>query len=129
MIDQSNMGITYLAIGIVFSAVGGILLRYNNGMHFDLLSLIAVLSMNFAMVMWGMSLRTLELSYSAFIWYAADAVIVVIAGTFLFKEEMNTVKFLSICVVVLGIIGLNYSSANKGKYNPDKTGEVAKKAE
>jgi len=119
VIDQSNMGITYLSIGIVFSAIGGILLRMNNGMHFDFMSLTAVLSMNFAMVMWGVSLRTLELSYSAFIWYAADAVIVVLAGTFLFKEDMNTMKFLSICVVVLGIIGLNYSSTNKGKYNPE----------
>ena len=119
MIDQANMGIVYLSIGIVFSAVAAILLRMNNGIHFDFISAIAVVSMNVAMVMWGMSLRTLELSYSAFIWYAADAVIVVLAGTFLFKEEMNTLKFISICVVVAGIIGLNFSSTNKGKYSSE----------
>lgn len=125
MINESNMGITYLAIGIVFSAAAGILLRMNNGIHFDFLSAIAVISMNIAMVCWGMSLRTLELSYSAFIWYAADAVIVVLAGTFLFKEEMNTLKFISICVVVAGIIGLNFSSTNKGKYSTEEVEKIA----
>ena len=127
MIDQSDMGVVYLAIGIVFSAAAGILLRMNNGIHFDFLSAIAVVSMNVAMVMWGMSLRTLELSYSAFIWYAADAVIVVIVGAFFFKEEMNTLKFISICVVVAGIIGLNFSSTNKGKYRTEEVKIVNEK--
>ena len=123
MIDHSDLGVIYLSIGIVFSAIAGILLRMNNGIHFDFLSAIAVISMNIAMIMWGMSLRTLELSYAAFLWYAVDAVIVVIVGAFFFKEEMNVLKFISICVVVAGIIGLNFSSANKGKYRSVETEE------
>lgn len=112
---QDNLGLAYLSAGIVLSAIGAILLRMNNGIGWDMMSLSAVICMNVAMILWGSSLRTLELSYAAFIWYAADAIIVVIAGTYLFKEEMNTLKLLSICVVIAGIIGLNFSTPSKGK--------------
>jgi len=108
-----NLGLTYLLIGICFGALGAILVRANGGMHLDTLSIAGVISMNIGIILWGFSLRHLDLTYAAFIWYAVDAVILVFAGVFLFKEDMNLLKFLSICVVVAGIIGLNYSSETK----------------
>jgi multidrug transporter EmrE-like cation transporter len=111
--NLTNVGLIYLTIGIIFSAVGAIIVRANGGMHFDIPSTVGVICMNIAIICWGMSLRHLELTYAAFIWYAADAVIVVIAGMFLFKEDMNLFKFVSICIVIAGIIGLNMASAPK----------------
>lgn len=105
-----NLGLTYLSVGIFFGALGAIIVRYNGGLHFDILSALGVLSMNIAIIMWGFSLRYLDLTYAAFIWYAVDAVLLVLAGIFLFKEDMNLVKSISICVVIAGIIGLNFSS-------------------
>ena len=84
-----NLGLTYLLIGICFGALGAILVRANGGMHLDTLSIAGVISMNIGIILWGFSLRHLDLTYAAFIWYAVDAVILVFAGVFLFKEDIH----------------------------------------
>lgn len=116
-----SQGHIFLYFGIVSGSLGAVIARWNEGLFFDFKSFIAVVLMNLAIIFFGISLRTMELTYSAFIYYALDAVILVLAGVFLFKEDVNAMKLISIAIVMVGLIGLNYSSSNKGLVNKEKT--------
>lgn len=112
-----SQGHLFLYMSILSGALGAIVARWNEGLFWDVKSFFAVLLMLCSIILWGLSLRTLELTYTSFIYYALDGIILVIAGVFLFKEDMNIIKIISIMLVLVGVVGLNFSFSEKGLVN------------
>jgi len=59
-----------------------------------------------------LSLKEIEVSVAYAIWSAVGIVIISVIGIVFFHESVNTLKIVSILVIVLGVIGLNFSSAS-----------------
>lgn len=86
-------------------------LKYNEGFTKLWPSVITALSGigSFGSLMWV--LKTLPIGTAYAVWTGIGAVGVAIAGIILFKESMDWIRLLSICLVILGIIGLKLTDS------------------
>ncbi len=60
----------------------------------------------------SIALKKLDISIAYAIWSAVGIVVISTIGVFVFKENFNPLKILSMFLIVLGVIGLNLSGIN-----------------
>jgi len=57
-------------------------------------------------------LKKIDISVAYAIWSAAGIVILTIIGIFIFNENINTLKVVSIALIVIGVVGVNLSGVS-----------------
>ena len=86
-------------------------LKYNEGFTKLWPSIITALSGigSFGLLMWA--IKTLPLGTAYAVWTGIGAVGVAILGIFLFKESVDWMRFVSIGLVIVGIVGLKLTDS------------------
>ena len=98
-----------LALGILFELGGSTCMKLSYGFTKIYPSILTF-------VFWGMSfsvfilaLKYFDLSFAYAIWAGLGILLVSLVGMIYFKEPVNTLKVVSILIIVIGVIALNLS--------------------
>ena len=86
-------------------------LKYTDGFTRLWPSVATALAMVVSILLLGIALRTLPIGTAYAIWVGIGAVGTALAGMLLFGESANTLKLVSLALLVTGIAGLKLSSA------------------
>lgn len=102
----------YLITAIAFEISATTLMKISNGFSKILPTAGTALGYILCFYFLSMALKKIDISIAYAIWSAAGIVILSTVGIFVFKENINLVKVISIIFIVLGVIGLNLSGVN-----------------
>lgn len=105
------MGGVLLSIAILAEVIGTTMLKMSNGFKVLVPSVLFVIF--YAASFYALAhAKTIDMGIAYAIWAAVGLTIVTIIGIFLFNENMNWIKALSILFIIIGVVGLRLSSAN-----------------
>lgn len=91
----------------IFWAIG---LKYTDGFSKLIPSLFTIISMLISVWLLSLSLKTLPLGTAYAVWVGIGTIGTVIAGIFLFGDSVNSMRIISILLIILGIVGLKITS-------------------
>lgn len=103
------MGWVFLFIAGFSEIIFALSLKYNEGFTKLCPSIVTMISGGASFYLLMLAIKTLPLGTAYAIWTGMGAVGVAILGIFLFKESVDWIRIVSICLIVIGIIGLKLS--------------------
>jgi small multidrug resistance pump len=96
---------------ILFEVVGTISLKLSEGFSKVIPSVVVVIGYLGAFLLLGIGLnKGLSVSVSYAIWAGAGTALVAIAGVVLFKEQISTLGFVGIGLIIAGVVMLELGS-------------------
>ena len=101
-----------LGLAIVAEVIGTLALKISNGFTVWLPTVIVVLGYGFSFWLLSMSLKVLQVGVAYAIWAGIGTALIAIAGVIIFKEPLNILKVVSIILIILGVVGLNWAQNN-----------------
>jgi small multidrug resistance pump len=105
------MGWVYLAAAITFEILATSMLKMSHGLTRLLPTLLIFPLYGASFVGLSLALKSVELSAAYAIWSAVGTAAISAIGMFWFQESISTLKLVSITLVIIGVVGLNLSSA------------------
>ncbi|OCL81941.1 MULTISPECIES: quaternary ammonium compound efflux SMR transporter SugE [Arcobacteraceae] len=103
-----SWGILFLA-GL-FEILWAVGLKYSDGFTKLMPSIFTIVTMIISFYLLSMALKALPIGTAYAIWVGIGTVGTVIAGIFLFGESMNLLRIISIIFILIGIIGLKFTT-------------------
>ena len=100
----------YLVIAGLLEVVWAVGLKYTQGFTKPAASMITIAAMVSSVVLLGMAMKQLPVGTAYGIWVGIGAVGAAILGIVLFAESVNALKFVSLALIVAGIVGLKAST-------------------
>lgn len=101
-----------LALAIVTEVLGTVLLRLSDGMSKLAPSLGMAVSYVISIALLGQALKHLDLGFAYAIWAGAGTALIAMVGVAAWNEPITGVKLASLVAVIVGVFGLNLSSAH-----------------
>ena len=101
-----------LGVAIITEVIGTIALKISNGFTAWLPSIIVVAGYGCSFWFLSLSLKFIQVGVAYAIWAGVGTALIAIAGAIIFKEPFNILKVVSITLIVLGVIGLNWAQNN-----------------
>ncbi len=103
-----SWGILFLAgVFEIFWAVG---LKYSEGFTKLMPSIFTIITMIISFYLLSMALKVLPIGTAYAVWVGIGTIGTVIAGIVLFGESMNLIRAISILFILIGIIGLKFTT-------------------
>jgi len=96
----------YLFVAGLLEIVWAIFLKYSENFTKLTPSVITLVAMTGSIILLANAMRTLPVGTAYAIWTGLGALGVAILGMLLFKESASLLRIISLCLIVLGIIGL-----------------------
>ena len=100
----------YLVIAGLLEVVWAVGLKYTEGFSRTVPSVITVAAMIGSVVLHGMAMRQIPVGTAYGVWVGMGAVGAAIMGIVLFAESATPLKFVSLALIVGGIVGLKAST-------------------
>ncbi len=100
----------FLIIAGIFEMLWALGLKYSNGFTKLYPSLFTIITMIISFYFLSLALKTLPIGTAYAVWVGIGSVGIVIAGIILFNEPINLIRFISISLIILGIIGLKLTT-------------------
>ena len=97
----------YLALAIATEVAGTISMKFSQGFTKIFPSILIFIFYAISMAFTNLAIKKIDLSVVYTIWSGVGTAAIAIIGYLWFKEGMPLVKILSICLIVLGVIGLS----------------------
>jgi multidrug transporter EmrE-like cation transporter len=107
------MSYLFLVSTIVFESIGVALLNKSDGFGNGRYLLAGLLFFNIGMITFAMALKNIDLTIANTTWAGASILIVAIIGYVIFNERYQFTQYLYICLVIIGLVGLNASGVSK----------------
>ncbi|HBV88993.1 multidrug efflux SMR transporter [Desulfosporosinus sp.] len=102
----------YLILAIAFELCGTTLMKLSDGLTKLVPSIGMFVSYTLCFWLLSLSLKEIEVSVAYAIWSAVGIVVISVIGIVFFKETVNTLKVVSILLIVIGVVGLNLSGTS-----------------
>ena len=99
-----------LVVAGLFEVGWAVGLKYTEGFTRPLPTVLTIAAMIISLGLLGVALKTLPVGSAYGIWVGVGAVGTAIVGILLFDETVSTLKFVSLVLLVAGIVGLKLSS-------------------
>ena len=106
------MAWAYLIIAGLFEVIWATGLKYTEGFTRLTPSVITVLTMIISVYLLSLAAKFLPIGTSYAVWTGIGVIGTVIAGIILFNEPRDLIRLFCIGLIVSGIIGLKFTSAN-----------------
>ncbi len=104
-------GWIYLITAILMEVSGTTCMKISRGFSRFWPSLLIFLFYGTALVFLTLALKKIQISTAYAVWSALGTALIAIIGFVLFKENITTLKVISIALIILGVIGLNVSGS------------------
>lgn len=98
-----------LLLAIGFEVCGTTCMKLSQSFSKFLPSILIFVFYAMSFFFFTLALKGLDVSIAYAIWAGLGTALITIVGIFWFKESVNTLKMLSLFIVVVGVIGLNLS--------------------
>lgn len=97
----------FLLIAILSEVAGTICMKLSTGLTkaVPVVAMFALYGVSFSFL--ALSLKTIDVSVSYAIWSGLGTAVIAVAGYFIFGEPLGALKIASICLIIVGVIGLN----------------------
>jgi small multidrug resistance pump len=105
------MGYLFLLFTILLESAAVIFMKLSHGFEQKGYGGIAVLAYALSFVTLTYALKHLEVGLANATWAGASTVLVAVAGIFIFKEQLSTLQIVSMILIIIGLVGLNYAKA------------------
>lgn len=106
------MAWTYLFIAGIFEVVWAIGLKYSEGFTRPYPSAITVVGMIISFYFLSLATKVLPIGTAYAVWTGIGAVGAVIIGMIFLNEPRDLIRIAFVALIVIGIIGLKYTSAS-----------------
>ena len=103
------MGYFFLILTIVFESAAVIFMKLSNGFQDKLHAAIAVTAYLLSFVFLTYSLKHIPVGLANAVWAGASTVLVAVLGILIFKEHLSIIQLVFLSLIVIGLIGLNFS--------------------
>ncbi|QDT78829.1 quaternary ammonium compound efflux SMR transporter SugE [Gimesia maris] len=100
-----------LILAGLFEVAWAVGLKYTEGFTRLLPSLWTIGSMIVSLGLLGLAMKTLPLGTAYAVWVGVGALGTVILGVVLFQEPINTIRVISVLLILTGLIGLKLGAA------------------
>ncbi|MEA5575401.1 multidrug efflux SMR transporter [Anabaena sp. UHCC 0451] len=97
----------YLIMAILFEVFGTICMKLSEEFTKIVPSILIFVFYGFCLTFLTLSLRKLEVSMVYAVWSGLGTIIITSIGIFWFRESFSLIKFISIFLIIIGVIGLN----------------------
>ncbi|WP_127958799.1 quaternary ammonium compound efflux SMR transporter SugE [Serratia microhaemolytica] len=94
----------------LFEVVWAVGLKYTHGFSRLMPSAITLLAMAVSMLLLAQAMKTLPVGTAYAVWTGIGATGTAIAGMILLGESVSLLRVLSLCLIIVGILGLKLSS-------------------
>jgi quaternary ammonium compound-resistance protein SugE len=101
----------YLIIAGVFEVVWAIGLKYSQGFTKLYPSLITIGGMLISFYLLSLATKSLPIGTAYAIWTGIGALGAVLLGIILFNEPLNLSRIIFLCLILIGIIGLKFTTS------------------
>ncbi|HEV7459822.1 MAG TPA: multidrug efflux SMR transporter [Solirubrobacteraceae bacterium] len=100
-----------LSLAILSEVVATVFLRYTDG--FTKLAPSVVVVVGYALSFWllALILKHLEIGFVYAVWSGAGTALIAAVGMVAFGESATALKFVSIALIIVGVVGLNASGS------------------
>lgn len=100
-----------LAGAIALEIAGTTSMKLSQGFTRPLPSVLLILFYIASIVALTFALKKIDVSVAYAIWSGAGTAVIAVIGIWFFKEQVSTLKVLSIALIVIGVIGVNLGGA------------------
>jgi quaternary ammonium compound-resistance protein SugE len=101
----------YLIIAGVFEVIWAMGLKYSHGFTKLFPSLITLGGMVVSFYLLSLASKSLPIGTAYAVWTGIGALGAVLLGIFLFNEPVNILRIVFLCLILVGILGLKFTSA------------------
>jgi len=100
-----------LVAAIVLEVAGTTAMKLSDGFTRLMPSVLLFLFYGLSFIALTFALKRIEVSTAYAIWSGLGTVLIAILGMWFFQESISPLKIASMALVIIGVIGLNYSGA------------------
>lgn len=101
----------FLTSAIILEVAGTISMKFSDGFTKLIPSVSMAIFYIASLAMLTLALKKIELSIAYAIWAGVGTALIAMVGIFYFNETATTLKFVSILLIVIGVVGLNLGGA------------------
>lgn len=98
----------YLGIAIILEVMGTTCMKLSNGFTETVPSIMMFVLYGLSFYLMALALKSIDVSIAYAIWAGMGTVLIVTVGILWFKEPVTVLKIISVGLIVIGIVGLNY---------------------
>jgi small multidrug resistance pump len=107
------MGWFLLAIAIVMEVCGTTCMKLSHGFKEVTPSVLVFVFYAISFTAFIYALKTIDLSISYAIWAGLGLALIAIIGSVYFKEPVTASKIIFMSLIIIGVVGLSYSTAHQ----------------
>ena len=104
------MGWFYLILAISFEVAGTTFMKLSEGFTKTIPSIAMFVFYILSLVALTFVLKRFEVSTAYAIWSGLGTALITVVGIIIFKENVSTIKILSIAFIIIGVVGLQLST-------------------
>lgn len=97
----------YLGAAILLEVAGTISMKLSDGFTRLIPSITLFVCYAASFTALTFSLKKIDLSIAYAVWAGVGTALVVLVGIFYFRESITIIKSVSICLIILGVVGLH----------------------
>lgn len=101
----------FLISAILLEVAGTTAMKFSEGFTKIVPSILMAVLFIASLAMLTLALKKFEIGMAYAIWSGLGTALIAILGIYLFNETANMMKFLSILLIIAGVVGLNLSGA------------------
>jgi small multidrug resistance pump len=106
-----SMSGLYLAVAILSEVIGTMNIKLCHGFTRWQPALLVLVCYGLSTFCLSLAVKKMDISVAYAIWCAVGTALIAAIGVVWFKESINTVKIVSLCLIVAGVVGLNLAKA------------------
>ena len=102
----------FLLVAILSEVAGTICMKLSAGLTraIPIVAMVILYGISFGAL--ALSLKTIDVSVSYAVWSGLGTAIIAVAGYFIFGEPLGGLKVASICLIIIGVVGLNLAGGH-----------------
>lgn len=102
-----STSLIYLLTAIIFEVSGTTCMKLSEGFNRLMPSILIFVFYGLCFVFQTLSLQKIDISIAYSVWSGLGTTLIAGVGLILFRESMSMVKFISMALIILGVVGIN----------------------
>ena len=105
------MGYLFLLLTVIAETAAIIFMKLSKGFENRAEAAIAIVAYILSFVFLTYALKYMPVAIANAVWAGASTVLVAISGILIFKEQLNASQVIFLTLIIIGLVGLNFSKA------------------
>jgi len=99
----------YLALAILLEVAGTTCMKLAEGLTRLVPSILLFVFYTLSFGMLTLALKRIDVSFAYAVWSGVGTALIATIGVLWFKEPMTALKLISLALIIIGVVGLNFS--------------------